>query len=194
VFVSTLLAVALAAPVPKAKPSELYFPTVEGTKRVMTISSGGQTSEITETYTKVLEKDGKYTVTISRELRGGTVTNDYEVSDKGVFLPASPGANADPEPMLKLPAKEGDTWIIDMSRRGQGVTGTVTVGKEEEVEVLAGKFKAIAVTIETSQGGCTVSKTKAWYAAGVGVVKQVSERGGTERVHELKEFTPGQAK
>jgi hypothetical protein len=37
-------------------------------------------------------------------------------------------------------------------------------------------------------------KSTSWYAPGVGVVKVVSETNGTERVQELKEFTPGKAK
>ncbi|WP_157368732.1 hypothetical protein [Zavarzinella formosa] len=34
-------------------------------------------------------------------------------------------------------------------------------------------------------------KFSCWHAAGVGVVKSVSEVGGAERVQALKSFTPG---
>ena len=43
-FVTALLAATLAAPVPKAKAAELYYPTVEGTKRVMQTKSEDGTS------------------------------------------------------------------------------------------------------------------------------------------------------
>ena len=55
-FVTTLLAAALAAPVPKAKAAELYYPTVEGTKRVMLMKSGDRTSDAPE---KGYQSDGE---------------------------------------------------------------------------------------------------------------------------------------
>lgn len=194
-FVSTLLVVVLAAPVPKAKTSDLYYPTVEGTKKVMQTKTGNQTTETTETVTKVVEKDGKYTVTTSRDMFGRTLTNDVEVSEKGVFRPASSGENAESSPLFKLPAKEGDTWTSEQKGPGNGNNTriTYTVGKEEEVEVPAGRFKAIPVIMEVSLLGRALKNTT-WHAPGVGVVKIVSENNGTERVQELKEFTLGKAK
>ena len=195
-FVTALLAATLAAPVPKAKPAELYFPTVEGTKRVMQLKTGDSTSETTEVVSKVTEKDGKFTVTISRDFGGRVIDIEYEVSAKGVFAVSDPnGKLAEPEPRFKLPAKEGDSWTVDRADRQRKRTGTatLTVGKEEEVEVPAGKFKAIPVTTESDLGGAAVKGT-VWYAAGVGVVKTATAFGGTDRVQELKEFTPGKAK
>ena len=194
-FVTTLLAVSLAAPIPKAKPSELYFPTVEGTKRVMTMSSGGQPSELTETYSKVVEKDGKYTVTVTRDLGKQAVDFKYEVSAAGVFTLANPNGDlSQPMQVLKLPAKEGDSWKSESTAPGKvNLTATYTAGKEEEVEVPAGKYKAIPVVSERTVGN-NIIKTTTWYAAGVGVVKVVTENNGTQRVQELKEFTHGKAK
>jgi hypothetical protein len=113
-----------------------------------------------------------------------------------VFSLSTPnGKLAEPAPTLKLPAKEGDTWKVEREDLKRGITGkaTYTVGKEESVEVPAGKFKAIPVTAESTIGG-RVAKVTTWYAAGMGVVKTVTEVNGTERVQELKEFTVGKAK
>jgi hypothetical protein len=70
---------------------------------------------------------------------------------------------ATPEPILKLPAKSGDTWTSEFPhiqvrtnklKDGGGQEDAVEdrmvelkhkVGKEEEVQVPAGKFKAIPV-------------------------------------------------
>jgi hypothetical protein len=195
VFVTTALLVSLAAPVPKEKPSDLYFPTVEGTKRVMQQKEGNETVEITETVTKVVEKDGTYTVTVDLEIGGGVLDLEYEVSAKGVFSAPNPKLKLAGWPLLQLPAKKGDTWATERKSPGDTTTKlTYTVGKEEEVTVPAGKYKAIAVTCETMVNRQAESRITSWYAAGVGVVKTVFEIHGKEWVHELKEFTPGKAK
>jgi len=161
----------------------------------MKTTVGSPATETTETVSKVVEKDGKYTVTISREMFERTLTNDVEVSEKGVFRPTPSGQeSAEPTPLFK-PGKEGDTWTSEQKGPGNGNNTkiTYTVGKAEEVEVPAGKYKAIPIVMEVSLGGNSIKSTS-WYAAGVGVVKQVSVSNGNERVQELKEFTPGKAK
>lgn len=195
-FATALLAAALAAPVPKAKAAELYYPTVEGTKWVMQTKSGNETSETTTTVSKVVEKDGKYTVTLTRELGGAALNTSFEVSAEGVFRrPTSGPAKGELTPLLKLPAKEGDTWTTEMPGFGKDVTttATFTVGKREVVEVPAGKYTATPVSFDVTLNG-RVMKSTSWYAPGVGVVKHVSGIGATEQVQELKEFTPGKAK
>jgi hypothetical protein len=192
----TLLAVSLAAPVPKAKAANYYHPTVEGTTRVMQMNFNGQITEHTQTVTKVVLKDGVYTVTSSSDQLGRTTETTVEVSAKGVFRPAPSGQEkGEPSPLIKLPLREGDTWTVEIQGPGKGTTlkTTCTVGKVEEVTVPAGKFKAVAVAMETDLGG-RVTKATSWYAAdGVGLVKRVTA-GEVERVQELKEFTPGKAK
>jgi hypothetical protein len=195
-FVTTLLAVSLAAPVPKVKAPVLYYPTVEGTKRVMQAKVGDRTTETTETVSKVAEKDGTFTVTVSREIAGRTLDSTFEVSAKGVFRrPTAGPGKGEPQAVFKLPAKEGDTWTVEQQGFGKDatVTATYTVGKTEQVTVPAGLYTATAVTLETELNG-RAAKNTSWYAPGVGVVKIVSEVNGAERVTELKEFTPGKAK
>ena len=80
-------------------------------------------------------------------------------------------------------AGAGDTWAGDDGT-------TYTAGKEEVVEVAAGRFTAIPVTSERTHDG-RVSRDVSWYAAGVGVVKNVEETDGKELwSQEIKEFTP----
>lgn len=179
---------AVAAPVPKEKGKELYFPVEIGAKKVMQRTGGvGGAEEYTQTVTKVEEKDGVFTVTVHQESGGRDwPTLVYEVSVKGVFQKkAGGGKETEPAPLLKLPAKEGDTWEADQPK------GTVTVGKEEEVEVPGGRFKAVKVEVTRPGGRGQSPKTTLWYAPGVGLVKQVIATGGADRVTELKAFTPG---
>jgi hypothetical protein len=94
--------------------------------------------------------------------------------------------------LLKLPAKAGDTWewedrAADAGRR-QKIKFKI-VG-EEEVEVPAGKFKAIRVSEEEEVRGRT-TKHESWYAPDVGLVKRVTQLVVGEGVILLKSFTPG---
>jgi len=175
---------AIAAPVPKGeKPEELYFPVQVGAKWVMAIGR----LTWTETVTKVQEKEGKYNVTVSREQGDATVEVAYEVSKDGVFRTSWAGMEEDkPRLFLKLPYKEGTTWTHERIQAGgrQNVVQTHTMGKQEEVEVPAGKYKAIRVesVVEFLDGP---QKLTEWYAAGIGMIKMEFSDGAIE----LKEFT-----
>jgi hypothetical protein len=189
-----------APPMPKdEKPDELYFPVQVGAKRVTALKNkfgppmkGGSS----QTVTKVEEKDGKYTVTVEGDSSAGGFRRKSEqvliVSKDGVFRNKTLDGKESPEPLplLKLPHKEGATWSEDATQNGrtgpEPVKVTFTMGKIEEVEVPAGKYKSIRVDQVIEAGGGT-QKTTYWYAAGVGMVKL--EAGGS--ITELTEFTPG---
>jgi hypothetical protein len=198
-------ALAVAAPVPKGERKELYFPTTVGAKKVIQMKAGDDTRELTETVTKVEEKDGVYTVTVERDFAGGGLSGQplieqvFEVSAKGVYRLSSGGTKTKtPYPLLNLGVKAGEKWTSELELTGppggggpvRVSKGTHTMGKEEEVEVPAGKFKAVRVDVESDQNGQT-AKSTAWHAAGVGLVKYEVERGGIKNTQELKSFTPG---
>lgn len=184
--------VAPAAPVPKEKEKDkLYFPVVEGSKRVVAVTTAdGTTTESTETVTKVEEKDGTYTVALERTTAGKQMpTRVYKAVAGGLSWKFSGDAEeAEPVSVFKPGAKAGDMWTSE--RKTDGLKYTFTLGQEEEVEVTAGKYKALKVEFQTEQGG-RVIKSTAWYAAGIGLVKQVSEEKGSILTVELKSFTPG---
>jgi hypothetical protein len=184
-----------AAPALKGK-AAFYYPTKEGDKCVYEARTGTSTTEYTETVTKVETKDGKLVVSVGRELKDEVIPiSKVEVSEKGLFRVASGNQDlAIPTPLLKLPAKAGDSWTNEPAVPDGAVKRTVkyTVGKEEEVEVPAGKFKAVQVEVEQIiEGRERTLVTTYWYAAGVGVVKSTMNAGGKERTVVLKSFTPG---
>jgi hypothetical protein len=74
----------------------------------------------------------------------------------------------------QIPAAEGS------------VKFTYTVSKVEEVEVPAGKFKAIRVEEKTD--ALLMSATR-WFAPGVGLVKMVTISGKNEQIQVLKSYT-----
>lgn len=184
-MLAVLLAASLAAPVPKAKEVELFYPTTVGTKRVVEIKRGIKTFEFTETVDKSDEKDGVHTVVVKLDKELLT----YHVSSEGLSCHAQPCD--EPMPELKLGLKEGETWEHETKVKGAVARKTkYTLGKREEVTVAAGKFNAVRVESETTVNG-SVSKLTSWYAPGVGLVKTESGVGNQRVAQELKEFTPG---
>jgi hypothetical protein len=183
--VSLCPALAASAPKPKGdhKPV-LYLPTTVGDKRVLELSQNGKASEITEWVTAVETKGEMTVVSFTRE-EGGPPLYQYGASADGVFGVSYEGEVYDrPLRVLKLPPKEGETWEVEPpatpGRPAQKFK--YTTGKEEEVEVPAGKFKAVRVDVEG---------TTHWHAPGVGMVKSVTPDKRGDRVQVLKSFTPG---
>lgn len=189
--------VTLAAPVPKGdKKDELYFPTTVGATRVSTIPvvvAGNAVLKSTETVTRVEEKGGVYLVSVDAD-RGGVSmpSRVYEVSAKGVFEKSCDGVEAkEPKPLLKAGGKAGDTWEVELPEPGGTGKQTFTLGEQEEVEVPAGKYKAVRVDIVTTTPRGPASRVTMWHAPGVGVVKSVATVDNQEVAFELTAFTPG---
>jgi hypothetical protein len=191
--VSLCPALAESAPRPKGddKPV-LYLSATVGDKRVLESSQNGKASEITEWVTAVETKGGMTVVSFSRE-EGGPPLYQYGASADGMFRVSSAGLVYDPPyRLLKLPPKEGETWEAE-SLATPGIPARkfkYTTGKEEEVEVPAGKFKAIRVEMENEINGA-VLQTTYWHAPRAGMVKIVSYEKRGDRVQVLKSFTPG---
>ncbi len=197
----------IGVPTAQERAEQLYFPTVVGTKRVFQSTIGAEkVDDATETVSSVEEKDGKFIVTLDRNILKNETSDgpspflhQYEVSSKGLFTlsTAADGKLAKPEPLLKLPSRVADMWTHEHfdSEQDMTRTGDFTVWGQEIVEVPAGSFKAIPVhrQLVWKRNGEQVKKWKSttWYSIGVGVVKHVSDNDGEKRVTELKEFTRG---
>jgi len=186
-----------AAPTLKGKET-YYFPTTEGDKRVYETREGDRVRESSNVVMKVEKKDGTMIVSVGREVKGELrVVEKVEVSEKGVtHLRSGPFLLKTPRPDVKLPVKPGEQWSYE-SDSGDGPVGTkttYTVGKEEEIEVPAGKFKAVRVdnelTFPSAKGETKVRRSN-WYAPGVGLVKLVIDTGTSKTTMVLKSFTPG---
>lgn len=196
--------VAVAAPVPKGKEAKLYFPTTVGAKRVMVRTSGQVMVETVQEVIRVDEKDGKHRVTVTEEeinhIPGAfgkavppVVRNQelmFEVSGDGFFRPSTSDGKEILHPIIDLRVKAGETWTAKVLGDGKTIL-TYTMGKEDEVEVPAGKFTALRVQFECESGSYK-QKSTLWYARDVGVIKDVSTYSkGAEETTLLKEFTPG---
>jgi hypothetical protein len=189
----------LVVAAPAVKPKAVYYhPTRVGDTRVYEFTNGDEKYEATEEITKVVEKDGVLQVTGSwrRDGVAGAV-NTVEVSERGVS--GIEGKNINHS--LRLPAKEGETWSHEVTgvlrNLPAGMVGrvappklTFVTGKEEEVTVPAGKFRAIRVSMEIFSNKEVQGTMTYWHAPGVGLVKMVTTGGKGERTQVLKSFKP----
>jgi hypothetical protein len=114
------------------------------------------------------------------------------VSDeRGVHRNGVSGLNSDREyPIIKYPVKSGDRWNEKVRINGLDIEMTFAVGEAVEVQVPAGKFKAIPITTTTTLKGSD-SRSKKWFVDGVGIVKETLTLGDRVFTRELKKFTPG---
>ncbi|MBO0700606.1 MAG: hypothetical protein J2P46_19575 [Zavarzinella sp.] len=178
-LVALASSIAHAAPAPKAKDA-VWFPTKEGDTRVYEVRSGDKVEGVyTDVVTKTEKKDAALHVTVRREFeRHAPYITTIAMANDGLFRVASDGRALDkPILLLKTPPKVGAKWELDGGAR-------YAVTKEEEVEVPAGKFKAVRV--EQVNGD---TATTLWFAPTVGVVKM--SVAGSNAVTVLKEFKAG---
>jgi hypothetical protein len=185
---------ATGAPGPKADDAPLHFPTAAGDKATYQTTIGDRPYEHTERVIEAVRGRDGFRVTTELAAAGRpAVRNQWDVSPKGLNQVQSAGRDVDPPiPELRLPAKAGDTWTWEAPGVGDGPARKITfkVVAEEEIEVPAGKFKTLKVERVMTAGTFT-HKTETWFAPKVGLVKRVSNAGGSsEAVQELKSFVP----
>jgi hypothetical protein len=93
--------------------------------------------------------------------------------------------------VLKLPAEKGEKWQVDSKADGDSLRGTYQIAGEEEVKVPAGTYKALrVVSLDLEVNGLKPVLTT-YYAAGVGMVKQVIQVGAAKTEFELTKFETG---
>jgi len=89
----------------------------------------------------------------------------------GQFVKLSP-----PQPMIAMPLKRGARWDFDGQAGNLKVRQQYEVTGEEDVQVPAGKFRTFRIHSEqTSPSPITIDR---WFAAGTGIVKDVTTMRG----------------
>jgi hypothetical protein len=199
------IAVGCGARSPTPRPAEAdkdaaYIPTGLGDKlvyeRAIRDKAGESKGVVTELITAVDRTDG---LVVTVEYRYGDEPKPrriyrFRATDEGVYWIGNNGQVFDaPECILKLPVRAGDTWESPLG--GQPDTPVrYTTNKEEEVEVPAGKFRAVRIDSMVKVKGITLGTTD-WYARGVGLVKTTTRANDAEdevdEVKVLTSFTPG---
>ncbi len=183
---------------PKPQPPD-YFPLRVGDWwKYKSATADGKTSEFT---VKVLNQEKQTDGAIFylvETLTSFQPINDWYSKPAGwvVFqrqsYPKNPDMKVAFQPTrnyLKNPLKSGDSWAW----QGQGMMGvaiqeTSQVAGAEPVVVPAGKFQAMKVVTQVTQGGTPVTKTY-WYANRVGLVKSKTDAGTVTSTTELQDYS-----
>ena len=117
--------------------------------------------------------------------RAGVITNTdlLTVDQRGVFCWARINLDGElvkfnpPQPMIAMPLKPGASWNFDGQAGDLKVQQQYEVTGEEDVQVPAGKFHAFRIRSEqTSPSPMTIDR---WFAAGTGIVKDVTTMRAT---------------
>lgn len=154
---------------------------------------------------ELTQKFGKYKPNyhyLAVDAEGFWIYHNSQMDGPGV------AADASPEPMWKLPLRQGSEWTWTSPFRGQissngnninmadldsRCTGKV-LATNVEVTVPAGTFRTTRVRIDRSSKGMGGSQSDYWIAPGVGIVKEVDRWLGEQpRTSErlLTKFTVG---
>ena len=165
---------AQAAPRPKAKNDSFYFPSTVGDKLVFQNVHNGKKNEFTVEVIEVDKKHGRLAVTVAYydDFLRVPLTLQYGLSLSGIDQLKAGGTSYSPaKPLLRIPAKSGDTWTWRRKSTNRKVSFKTV--KEEVIEVPAGKFKTIRVETQDSDG-----KYTDWYALGLGSIRREVLRPG----------------
>jgi hypothetical protein len=182
VVVST---VALSAPRPKDRAvAPIYFPTRVGAKWVYQNGQWEGARVVT-----TVDHQPEQTVVTTADVTAKGELVPYEmvaVSAKGLYWIENLKFGVKPDSpacLLSLPHRPGEGWTE--SFRGYSLTAC----ESEEVDVPAGRFRAIRVEENIDCGQGRWRKNAYWYAEGVGLVKEQNDE--VLRPTVLKSFDPG---
>jgi len=165
-----------------------YFPLRVGSKWHLQIEKNGVVNRETVQITKIETVDGRMRVHFDVVRMGKTTSMEVPwmaPSNKGLFMASDP-----PVCVLKYPINEGDSWRTKSKLNGVEFLFICTVGKWEQVQVPAGKFKAIKVRVEAEENAVPFT-SEYWFTANVGVVMQTHEVSGnkaTKTIMRLEKF------
>lgn len=126
------------------------------------------------------ERDGQVT---DSEHIFATDTGIFRLSDKGQEL-------SEPMPVLLLPFERGRTWNVNFPSSIRSRSAAFRMD-EGEVEVPAGKFRAITLEGEIREEGRRVVVVSYWFAHGTGEVKKVLRTDEKTTTYELEKFELG---
>jgi len=168
-----------------------YYPMTVGNTWTLDTTINGQVIPIVMTVTErtPAQADG-FAASIESRIEGRAIQIEvYRVNKTGVSRVSSgadgAGVLAPPFPVLKYPIAFDDSWMwkgtITTAGQAMPASARCSVSRPERVAVPAGTSQAIKVHVDLSVEGPDNSKAEVtndyWFAADVGMVKQVAHIG-----------------
>jgi len=167
-----------------------YYPLKEGNKWYYRMEAGEKTFQVVTQLTKVENSSVKGMFRLEMSIDGKVLgSEDLTVDKTGVLRHAFNDTQfPTPVTVVRFPVKEGDTWEQTVAAGGDEMKLKGKVIGEEEIEVPAGKFKALRVQIEASGEQSETLTVTYWFARNAGIVKQTLEVGDEQIVFELEKY------
>jgi hypothetical protein len=165
-----------------------YYPLQVGNTWHFKVTVMGQTITAISRIAKIETIDNVALARLEASIMDNIVASEHlRVTEEGVFRYRSNGQEFSP-PLcfLKYPVKPGAKWEGEY-KVGNETTKYLAETQEETVEVPAGKFKAIKVTMRLESMGQVVH-TSYWFVPDVGFVKQTVDAKGPNIVMELEKY------
>jgi hypothetical protein len=168
-----------------------YYPLKAGSKWQYQVEANGNKVTIVSQVAKIEKIDDVSLARVEASTDGKVlVTEHLRSTDKGVFRHRYNGVEVSPPVcVLRYPIKKDDAWEQEVKIGEEKMTLSCKVGNDE-VEVPAGKFKAVTVQA-IGKTGDKVFTTTYWFAEGVGIVKQVADFGGLTMTIQLEKYEAG---
>ena len=133
-------------------------------------------------------RDGKVVGTEHLAVTGDGVYRHMQTIPKQADKPSVQHTLKPPMLVLKLPPKQCESWKIDSKSEKQTFRGGFQVG-EQEITVPAGTYKTFRVASQDLEIDSLKANITTFFAAGVGMVKQIIEVGDAKVEIELEKFT-----
>ena len=181
-----------AAPVPKEilKKFPDYYPLLPGTEWEYRVGESAVTVKVKD-YT---EKAGVRTGILASEVNGAEVaTEAIRVDETGVYRTHINGIKIEPAVLiLKFGIQKETEWASKCQVGEHKVDFLFKLDGLEEIEVPAGKYKAVKVIGSGTIAG-TETQTEFYFAEGIGIVRLTYSIGGQRTSLNLKKYTTGKA-
>jgi hypothetical protein len=168
-----------------------YYPLQVGNQWTYRVEVAGNSAKAVSSITKMEAFEGKEPLArLEAKVNDNVVATEHLLAtDKGVFRYRNNNQEINPPIcLIKYPAKSGDKWEGDITvgkEKGKYLCET----REEAVEVAAGKYKAMKVTVTLEAKNQKVT-TSYWFVKDIGFVKQVVEAGDLAINMDLEKFEP----
>jgi hypothetical protein len=157
-----------------ARTDATYYPLKVGAKWHYRLESNSR-FKLTVRVADVERVDGEAVVARLQEVVDGVITRTEDVSSTatGIFRHHSNGLDLSPPLcLLTFPARVGQSWHSDVRFNEYKGTAACRIAGTEEVEVPAGKFKAIVVHRDNQLDVGPTYRYVEWFAPGIGPVKR----------------------
>jgi hypothetical protein len=172
----------------EASASTNFYPLNVGNTWNYRVEVGGNSAQAVSRIAKVETIDGVQLHRLEATVNNNIVATEHLRATKdGVYRYRNNGQEINPPlRLLKYPVKSGETWEGDITVGKEKGKYSCT-SKEENVEVTAGKYKAMRVTITLDSKMQKVT-TSYWFVQNIGFVKQTVEAGDLNITMELEKF------